>query len=132
MEFQRAEILVEFHSFTFIALMFTTHKIFLRLFKSGSLWFKQRVDDFLDHLYGTTVFSIINLKSGYNLPTVIKECSIKKKGFRLRLDHCEYIVLSFGLTFVVMTIHMVNCKSPCPHSLPCCDYIGDTSSWVRI
>ena len=56
MEFQRAKILVEFQSFILMALMFTMHKMFLRLFKSGSLWFKQRVDDFLDHLHGTTIF----------------------------------------------------------------------------
>lgn len=43
---------------------------------------------------------------------------------RARLDHYEYVVMPFGLTFVVITLHMVYYKSPCLHSLPCGGYVG--------
>jgi hypothetical protein len=34
----------------------------------------------------------------------LRPLGVKKTGFRPRsLDHCEYIVIPFGLTFVIMT-----------------------------
>jgi hypothetical protein len=47
-------------------------------------------------------------------------------GFRLRLDHYEYVPMNFGLLIVVITLHMVNCKLPCLHSLPRNAYVGTT------
>nr|GEV86041.1 reverse transcriptase domain-containing protein [Tanacetum cinerariifolium] len=80
-----------------------------------------RIDDLFDQLQGSSVYSKINLSSGYHQLTVREEY-ISKTAFRTRYGHYELQVIPFGLTnapTVFMDLmnkvqilgHVINCQS---------------------
>ncbi|GKA42549.1 putative reverse transcriptase domain-containing protein [Tanacetum coccineum] len=55
------------------------------------------INDLFDQLQGLSVYSKIDLKSGYHQLRVRDE-DIPKTAFRMRYRHCEFQVMPFGLT----------------------------------
>lgn len=56
-----------------------------------------RIDDLFDQLKEATVFSEINLRSGYH-QLKVKEANIPKMAIRTRYDHYEFLVMPFRVT----------------------------------
>jgi hypothetical protein len=57
----------------------------------------RRIEDLFDQMKRASVFSKINLRSGYH-QLKIRESDIPKTAFRTRYGLYEYTVISFGLT----------------------------------
>ncbi|GJX36258.1 putative reverse transcriptase domain-containing protein [Tanacetum coccineum] len=56
-----------------------------------------RIDDLFDQLQGSSVYSKIDLRSGYHL-LIVKDEDIPKTTFSTRYEHYEFQVMPFGLT----------------------------------
>ena len=55
-----------------------------------------RIDDLMDQLHGSSVFSKIDLRLGYH-QILVKVDDVQKTAFRSRYGHYKYVVIPFGV-----------------------------------
>jgi len=56
-----------------------------------------RIDDLMDQLHESSVFSKIGLRSGYH-QILVKADDVQKTAFKSRYGHYEYVVMPFDVT----------------------------------
>ena len=73
-----------------------------------------RIEDSFDQLKGASVFSKIDLRSGY-YQLRVKEVDVLKTSFRTRYGHYEFLVIPFGLTNAPTAIMDLMNRVFCPY-----------------
>jgi hypothetical protein len=73
-----------------------------------------RIEDLFDQLRGASVFSKIDLRSGYH-QVRIRPSDIPKTTFITKYGQYEYTVMSFGLTKCASFLHVLD--EQCVHGL---------------
>ncbi|MCO5610550.1 hypothetical protein L7F22_064789 [Adiantum nelumboides] len=83
-----------------------------------------RVDDILNTLTRASIFSRIDLKSGYHQVRIAQE-DIAKNAFRTTFDLYEFLVMPFGLTNAPATFNRLMDRIVRPHRKFCETFFDD-------